>query len=137
MENIQLDSTNDQAGKVINVPAQNEDEGEDLDIYDDLDEDGDDLSENELERIPNVGNSKRVENQTKREIKDVPLPVSILRNTINRDQLPPQEDQTGHVTWSARKSEGRTISDYGYMSGIRGLANTPASHFTDISVESR
>lgn len=130
---------------IVTIPIQKIEEGDDLDIYDDPGESGEDLDDVEQQ------------NKTCRALTDekLKIPPPILRNsailntsdalerentefsenTVNfREDLPINEENVNRVTWSAINNH---YDEARHLSGIRGKANTPASLYTDFSIDSR
>lgn len=130
---------------IVTIPIQKIEEGDDLDIYDDPGESGEDLDDVEQQ-------NKKCRPPTDEKLK---IPPPILRNsailntsdalerentgfseyTVNfREDLPMNDENVNRVTWSAINNH---YDEARHLSGIRGKANTPASLYNDFSIDSR
>lgn len=130
---------------IVTIPIQKIEEGDDLDIYDDPGESGEDLDDVEQQK-------KTCQTPTDEKLK---IPPPILRNsailntsdalecentgfsenTVNFREDPLINDENiNRVTWSAINNH---YDEARHLSGIRGKANTPASLYTDFSIDSR
>lgn len=130
---------------VVTIPIQKMEEGDDLGIYDDPGESGEDLED--LERGNKSSPISTVEKPK--------IPPPILRNSaapkhtdvlenenvgysenvVNfREDMVLTDENSNRVTWSAIHNH---YDEERHLSGIRGKANTPASLYTDFSLDSR
>ncbi|XP_061184683.1 uncharacterized protein LOC133192704 [Saccostrea echinata] len=140
--------SNEMLRHVVTIPIQKMEEGDDLGIYDDPGESGEDLDD-----VDGPDKSDTILQETGVEKAKIPPPIlrnSAVRNpsdaprqenmrysenSVNfREGLTAFDENANRVSWSAINNH---YDEARHLSGIRGKANTPASFITDISSESR
>ncbi|XP_062608261.1 uncharacterized protein LOC134270103 isoform X1 [Saccostrea cucullata] len=140
--------SNEMLRHVVTIPMQKMEEGDDLGIYDDPGESGEDLDD-----VDGPDKSEIILQETGVEKNKMPPPIlrnsaikhppdaprqenmRFSENSVNfREGLTAFDENANRVSWSAINNH---YDEARHLSGIRGKANTPASFITDISSESR